>query len=334
MNATPSTNPSLSRGYPIALASAAVLSLTAIFIRYLTQTYGLPALVLAVWRDVFVSTSLLAFLALGRRKLLKVGRGQLAFLLGYGLVLAVFNTSWTLSVALNGAAVATVLAYCSTGFTALLGWWVLKERLNWAKLVAVLLSLGGCVLVAGAFSPAAWHANLVGILTGILSGLAYAAYSLMGRSASQRGLNPWTSLLYTFLFAAVILLGFNLLPAGLLPGVTPGAGKLLWLGGSVLGWGLLLALAIGPTLFGYGLYNVSLSYLPSGVANLIVSTEPVFTAVIAYIFLGERLTFIQVVGSLLILSAVALLRVYEGWLAGRERPPAKSPPGEAIELGD
>ena len=37
----------LTRGYSIALLSAVILSTTAIFIRYLTQTYQLPALVLA-----------------------------------------------------------------------------------------------------------------------------------------------------------------------------------------------------------------------------------------------------------------------------------------------
>jgi drug/metabolite transporter (DMT)-like permease len=312
----------LARGYPIAVASAAVLSLTAIFIRYLTQTYHLPALVLSLWRDFFVSLSLLVVLGLRHPLLLKVRRPQFLFLVGYGFLLAIFNTLWTLSVSLNGAAVATVLAYCSTGFTVLLGWWLLREQLNWSRLLAVVLSLGGCVLVAGALDPRVWNANLIGILTGVLAGLAYAVYSLMGRSASQRGLNPWTTLLYTFIFGAAFLLLFNLLPASLIPGVTVVPEKLLWLGNAAAGWGILFLLAIGPTMIGFGLYNVSLGYLPSGIANLIVSMEPAFTAVIAYIFLGERLTGIQIVGGLLILSAVVLLRVYEGWLAGRERPAA------------
>ena len=46
------------RGYAIALVSAAILSTTAIFIRHLTQSYGLPALVLAFWRDLFVVLTL------------------------------------------------------------------------------------------------------------------------------------------------------------------------------------------------------------------------------------------------------------------------------------
>ena len=87
----------------------------------------------------------------------------------------------------------------------------------------------------------------------------------------------------------------------------------------------MFLLAAGPTLAGYGLYNVSLTYLPSSVANLIVSTEPVFTVVIAYFLLGERLTWVQVGGSLLILGGVAFLRVYEGWLAGRIPPQPELP---------
>jgi drug/metabolite transporter (DMT)-like permease len=290
-----------------------ILSTTAIFIRYLTQTYQLPAIILAFWRDLFVALTLLPALALFRPGLLRVERKGLRYLAIYGLVLAIFNSLWTLSVALNGAAIATVLAYCSAGFTALLGWWFLKERLDWAKIMAVALSLSGCVLVSGALDLAAWSANFAGIVTGILSGLLYAIYSLMGRSASQRNLNPWTTLLYTFGFAAAFLLLFNLLPGGL-PGKAVQAVDLFWLGNSLAGWGILLLLAAGPTLAGFGLYNVSLGYLPSSVANLIVSLEPAITAVIAYLAFGELLNGVQVTGSLMILTAVIFLRIYEGKL--------------------
>jgi drug/metabolite transporter (DMT)-like permease len=151
--------------------------------------------------------------------------------------------------------------------------------------------------------------NLVGILTGLFSGLSYAAYSLMGRSAAQRGLNPWTSLLYTFGFAALFLLGFNLLPGGALPGSAARASDFFALGDSVLGWGVLVLLAAGPTVAGFGLYNVSLSHLPSSVANLIVTLEPAFTTVYAYFLLGERLTAVEIFGGLLILGGVVFLRI-------------------------
>jgi drug/metabolite transporter (DMT)-like permease len=307
-----STNSRLTRGYAIALVSAAILSTTAIFIRFLTQTYGLPALVLAFWRDGFVALTLLLALRLFRPILIPLKTEHLGFLLAYGLVLALFNALWTNSVAMNGAAVSTVLVYCSAAFTAILGRWVLKEHLGWAKLLAICFCLGGCVLVAEAYHASAWRANLIGILTGILSGLGYAIYSLLGRSAAQRGLNPWTATLYSFAFAAGFLLIINLLAGGHLPGTVARPADLFWLGSSISGWGVLILLAAGPTLTGFGLYNVSLSYLPSSVANLVVSCEPALTAVTAYFLFGERLTMIQIVGSLMILVGVIILRLYEG----------------------
>jgi len=308
----------LTRGYAIALAAAAILSTTAIFIRHLTQRYGIPALVLATWRDGFVCLTLLPVLAAFRRDLLRIERVHIPYLARYGLLLAAFNATWTLSVALNGAAVATVLVYCSAGFTALLGWWLLRERLGWGKLLAVALSLCGCALVSGALDPAAWRANLLGIGTGILSGLCYAGYTLMGRAASQRGLNPWTTVLAVFGFASAFLLVVNLIPGGLVPGAASRPADLLWLRDAWRGWLVLFLLAAGPTVAGFGLYNVSLTHLPSSVANLVVSTEPVLTAATAYVLFGERLTAVQLVGSAMILGAVAFLRVYEAWLEGQE----------------
>ena len=300
-----------SRGYGIALASAAVLSTTAIFIRYLTETFAMPALVLAFWREALVAAILVPVLGLLRPGLLRAGRRHLPYLATFGAVLAAFNALWTLSVALNGAAVSTVLVYSSAGFTAILGRYLLGETLDWSKILAVGLSLTGCALVSGASDPAAWRTNALGILAGVLSGLGYAAYSLLGRSASLRGLNSWTTLLYTFAFAACFLLAANLLPAGTIPGTAPTPAGLLWLGDSVRGWGILFLLAAGPTAGGYGLYVLSLTHLPSSVANLVATLEVAFTALLAYVLLGERLTLLQTAGGLLIVAAVVLLRLRE-----------------------
>jgi drug/metabolite transporter (DMT)-like permease len=200
--------------------------------------------------------------------------------------------------------------YSSATLTALLGWWFLKEGLNWAKILAIFLSLGGCVLVSGTLRSQTTSVNMMGVSIGILSGLAFAVYTLMGRSAWQRGLNPWITLLYTFGFAAVLLLIFNLLPLDPLPGKAAVPSDLFWPGSALRGWVVLFLLAAGPTLTGFGLYNVSLSYLPSSVVNLIVTLEPVFTAILAYFFLGEIMTNIQTVGSILILTSVVFLRLF------------------------
>jgi drug/metabolite transporter (DMT)-like permease len=303
-----------SPGYIISVTSALILSGTAILARYLTENYQMPAMILAFWRDFFVVCTLLPVLLVVKPKLIRVEGKHLGYLACYGLVLAAFNFFWTVSVAVNGAAIATVLVYCSTAFTTLLGRWLLNEDLTWTKILTVAMTLGGCVLISGMLEVTVWQGTLGGILIGVGSGLGYAFYSLMGRSASQRGLNPWTTLIYTFGFATVFLFFLNLLPEGLLPGTASGLSDFLWLGGSVKGWVMLFLLAAGPTVLGFGLYNVSLGYLPSSVVNLIVTFELVFTAILAFLLLGERLQGYEIIGSLLIMVGVLILRMSEGRL--------------------
>lgn len=299
----------LTQGYLICILGTFIWSFTAIFIRYLTENYDLPALVLAFWRDLFVFATMgLVFLALARRRF-HITRKNLPFLIFYGFVLSIFNALWTISVALNGAAVSTVLAYSSAAFTAIIGWRLFGEQLGSLKITAVVFSMIGCVLVSGAYSSSAWGLNALGIITGLLSGLAFASYSLMGKVASHRQIFPWTTLFYTFGFAALFLLVYNLIP-GLISASAP-ASNLFWLGDAWLGWLILMALAVGPTIGGYGLYTVSLTYLPASVANLIATLEPAITAGLAYIFLAERLTYPQLAGSILIISGVVLLRISE-----------------------
>lgn len=309
------------RGYALAVVAAAFLSTTAIFIRYLTQRYAIPALVLALWRDVFTVATLVPVFAIAKPSLLRLSSRHLVFLVAYGFVLALFNSMWTLSVALNGAAVATVLVYSSGAFTAILGRLILKERLGRPKIAAVVLSLSGCALVAGVLEIGDWHGSVAGVVTGIVGGLAYALYSLMGRAASVRGLDPWTTLVYTFGFAALILFGANCLPGAPLPGSAKALGDILWLGGSWLGWTVLFLLAAVPTVGGFGLYNVSLTILPSSVASIVVSLEPVFTSITAFLLLGERLTAVQITGAAMILAGVVVLNLFEG----RGNRPSSSP---------
>lgn len=301
----------LSRGYGIAMAATLFWSTTAIFIKYLNTHYQLPPLVLAFWRDLFVVISLWIGLRLLKPDLLHLpdARRHLPFFVLYGLVLALFNSLWTVSVALNGAAVATVLAYSSPAFTALLGWRFLNEKLNAVKILAVGLSMVGCVLVAGAHDPAAWRVNPIGIIVGLLAGIMFAAYSLCGKTASQRGVEAWTTMLYVFLFGTLFLL------------LAQRPDTILWLGSSVSGWSVLILLAIVPTIGGYGLYTVSLAYLPASVANLLATLEPPMTALLAYALLGERLTTDQLIGSGLILAGVIVLRL--GDLAPVFRKPAR-----------
>jgi drug/metabolite transporter (DMT)-like permease len=311
MNTTTSASSSQSSGYLIALAGTVLWSTTAIFIRYLTE-HQMPPLVLAFWRDVLVAAALFVALSISRPGFLRPLQPHLPFFILYGLVLMAFNATWTVSVALNGAAVSTVLAYSSPAITALIGWRLWREPLGPIKVAAVLLSLVGCVFVSGAHDPDVWDLNPAGIIVGLISGLMFAAYSIFGKESSRRGVNTWSALMVTFAFAAFFFILLIQLPLGNWMPVLGriGSGRdLFWLGRDLTGWAILIILAWGPTIGGYGLYTLSLSYLPASVANLIASLEPTLTAALAFLFLGERLTPTQLIGAAMVLTGVVLLRV-------------------------
>lgn len=302
------------QGYVIAIISAMLLAFTAIIIRALTEYYHLPTFVLAFWRAALVALVLLPLLLLFKPQWAYLRREQLPFYAGYGLLLALFNSLWTLSVALNGASVATILTYCSVGFTVFLGWMMYNERLSLRELLVIVVSLGGCFLVSNGDSMGNSRFDLLGLMVGMLSGIGYTLYTLGGRIASERRYPVWNTILYVFGFSAVYQWLFNTLltlfplatfhgMAGDLWFLSQGAQGIQW-----SGWLLLLTLAAGPTLLGFGLYNISLKTLPLAVANLILSLELVFTAVIAYFLLGENMNQLQLLGSALVMGGVLMLR--------------------------
>jgi drug/metabolite transporter (DMT)-like permease len=305
-----SNSSSFSRGYFIALTATVLWSFTGIIISYLSKTYALPSLVLAFWRDLFVSSGMVVGLLAFSRGRFHLGRSRWSFMVLYGLTLALFNSMWTFSVQYNGAAVATVLGFSSPAMTAVLSRLIFKEQFSGVKILSVILSLAGIALVSGAMEASMWKINPAGIIFGLLTGLFFAFYNLEGKAASDRSIDSWTAMLYSFGAATLFLLLFNLI-VGPLSGKAP-LSDMLWLGSSLRGWSLLFFLSVGPTLGGFGLYTMSLRYLPPTVASLIATLEPALTAIWAYFLLNEQLTGIQLAGSLLVFTGVILLRLGEG----------------------
>lgn len=134
----------------------------------------------------------------------------------------------------------------------------------------------------------------------------------------------------------IFLSGFGLLLAGfnalkVFADIT-GTTNLFWLKDDYLGWGALTLLALGPTLLGFGLYNLSLVRLEAGKVNLIAATEPVFTAILAYLLLGEIISKMQILGGVLIFGSIYTLRlVGAGYRNGLQLAAPKRPvPAPAV----
>jgi DME family drug/metabolite transporter len=290
-------------------------STTAIFISYLLKNFLLQPLTLAFWRDLFVVGALALVLAIFRRVALRIDPRQRRFLVLYGVSLTLMNITWTLSVALNGAAVSTVMVYASPGITAIAAHFFFKERLSVIRVLAFLSALLGAFFVANAGDPAQWNINAGGIIIGVLSAFGFAFYSLMGKAVARRQINSWTATLGAFGVATIALLPITLITLALGQATAPigdaARYNLLSLGTHWDGWLILFVLAVVPTLGGFGFYTASLGYLPAGTANLLATLEPVLTTSLAYLLLNESLSPAQMLGAGLIVLSVISLRVEE-----------------------
>lgn len=73
---------------------------------------------------------------------------------------------------------------------------------------------------------------------------------------------------------------------------------------SAIAW--LFYLGVVVTLGGYGLYNFALTKLDASKASMFIYLIPVFTLILAYLFLNEKLSTVELIASAVILIGVVL----------------------------
>ncbi len=275
------------------LLAAATWGLSGVFVKFVAAEAGISALSLAFWRDL-TSFSLLAIcLALLRPAWLRVRRADLRWLLALGVSLGTFHVLWNLGVFLNGAAVATVQQAAMPAIVAVVAWLIWSESLTWSKIVAIILTFIGTVLVSGLDVLGQTSLSLGGFAVGLGIPITYAAWTLFGKKVRER-YNPFTTLTYAFGFGALVLLPFQFFTPQPWP-VTPSG--VLWFG----------ALIIVATLTPFTAFTFALGRLPASVASILAMSEIAFVAVYAYLLLGERLTASQILGAVLVVGGVLLL---------------------------
>jgi drug/metabolite transporter (DMT)-like permease len=284
-------------GYVVSVLAAAAWAGTSPGISYL-QRIQVPSLAIAFWRDVFVALAVFAIFAF-RPAQLRVSRQTMIGLAISGVVaIGLYHVLWVYSVKMNGPAIAVVLVYTYNAFTALGARLLFKEPLRPMHLAALALSLAGLVLAVRAYDPSTWAATWQGTLIGVVSALFQAVYVLYNQRFIQ-SVNPLVSLGYQMAFGSVIIGVLILL-------FDPP--QMLAVGGPE-NWALLALLAIGPTLGGYGFFNLAMRYVPGKVAGLISVLEVPFAAALAWLVFGDTLIAPQYVGVVLVLAASVMANV-------------------------
>jgi drug/metabolite transporter (DMT)-like permease len=136
-----------------------------------------------------------------------------------------------------------------------------------------------------------------GLMLGILTVCANAAAAIMGRSVNKdESLSPWVVTTISMGMGAVILLGLGISFQGL-PQI------------SFQGWATIVWLAVVNTAFAFTLWNKSLQILSAVESSIINNTMLIQITVLAWIFLGEDVTWIEAGGLLLALLGTLVVQV-------------------------
>jgi DME family drug/metabolite transporter len=317
----------LRRGALLVLLAATLWGTLGVTYKLSTEGYGLTPLTIVFWRAALAALCLGLFLALimpllGKGLgLLKVRRADLPLLAAFGFLgITAFFLLYIYAVVLVGVTVAVVLLYTAPVFVAVMAWRWLGEGFGPRRALALALTFLGCVLVARAYDLETFQVNALGIACGLGSAFTYALYSILGKVSLGRGVPIATMSFYVYgigalgLLAVALVIGFvePLLSSGSMSGsanpAPAGVDQLLAMGDNLEAWGLLLVLALGPTLGALWAYTAGLRHLNAGVASILATFEPLVAALLAYFILSEQLEWPQLLGGALILGAVLVLR--------------------------
>ena len=233
-------------------------------------------------------------------------RRQLAvFALG-GLVGVQY--SYMASIALGNAATATFLQYLGPAFV------TVYEVVRWRRRpqpregVALLLALGGTLLLATGGSLHRLVVPAGAVAWGLISALTLAFYTLSGAGLLRR-------------WPPALVIGWAMLVGGaamalVAPPWRPGPQPVAWDAGAA---GLWLFVVVGGTLLAFTLYLASLRYLRPSQTSLLACMEPLAAAASAALWLGVPFTGPMAVGGAAVLAAVLMLSARES------RGPGTSP---------
>ena len=257
---------------------------------------GMTAMQLIQLRTGLSFISLLAWLAVWNRSLLKIAVKDLFYFFLLGTIgLAAAQFFYLFAISKINVAVAILLHYTGPVFVALYSALFLGEKLTGKSITAILGALAGCYLMVGAYDLNILSLNRVGIMGGIAAALAFAAYSLLSEYG-MRKYSPWTVLLYGMLFAAllwnVVQPPFNSLARSY----------------SAVEWWWILFIGIGGTTIPFGLYFEGVSRIRATHASVTATLEPITAGVMSAVFLGEMLGPWQILGGVLVIASILVLQ--------------------------
>lgn len=272
-----------------------VVSFASVLIRF-AHAEGASSVAIAAVRLSIASLVLAPFALLrADRELLRMGRRQFALCIVSGVMLAVHFWAWITSLEHTSVASSTALVTTNPLWVALASAVFLRERPGRAAMVGILLTLAGSVLIFAAdASGRTWDSAaspLLGNALALLGAIAASGYLLIGRALrASVSLTVYIWLAYSA--AALVLV------------VAAGASGVSFLALPTAAWLFMVALALGPQLIGHTSFNWALRRLSATFVAVAILGEPVGSALLAWLILGEQFSAAQFAGFTLLLTGI------------------------------
>jgi len=188
---------------------------------------------------------------------------------------------------------------------------IFGERLSLLQCLGLLISLTGALLVISNGHPGQLLSGGFGRGEASILGcvVSWAAYSLIGRKVLS-AMTPLSAVFYSAFFGSLLLL-----PVTMLDGTPPSPGSYIR-----SDWVALLYLGVCGTAIGFSLYYRAIRTIGSARSGVFINLVPLFSILLGWLILGERIKSSVLAGGIILLTGV--------YLTNRPRPSEKVTPGE------
>lgn len=215
------------------------------------------------------------------------------FVMGFGCVFGM-SVLYFYTLVNTSMPVAAILLYTSPVWVIIISAIVFKEKITRQKFLALICAFAGCVLVSLSGSEAG-NFGVWFFITGLLSGLAYGMYSILGVFALKK-YHPYTVTTYTFIFAAISS-WFVANPIETLSVAYAYPHK-----PTVIMWMVLVGFVTSYLAFMF--YTIGLKNTSPGKAAVMACTDPLTSALLGFFIYGQKPSF---AGMALIFFAIMLV---------------------------
>lgn len=171
----------------------------------------------------------------------------------------------------------------------------LGERISRRTLSGFGLAIVGAVALSLAATPTETASNpLLGNFLEFMAMVCATGYMVTLKGLTPR-YNPWFLTMIQAFIGSMFYFPLLFLPTTDLPTEF-----------SLIGVLSIVYLGIFVTITAYGLYNYGMSKIPASQASAFINLIPVITLILGFIFLGERLNWIQYTASAVVIAGVFL----------------------------